>query len=276
MGPRRPPPRPRLPWSSRRFETAQGSGAGQPSEAARNAGSARTNRVCPHEAPLDGVAMKAATVDSGRLKAAVGTELGHLHKTRALLITIADFPCCTPVLSRACRHHYPGGTVGCVSRSLPQPQRPSSLLWRVGFRISIFEACSVFTHVTARTHRCPPERGLFLQCFRPFVASWSAPSASGRSESDRVGFTPTEQGHLRQGAHNNAAERSLRTVALGRKSYLFAGSDAGGERAAAMYSLIGSCKLNGIDPQSYRICDTSSVALPITRSIASTNCYPGT
>jgi transposase len=50
---------------------------------------------------------------------------------------------------------------------------------------------------------------------------------------------------------NNAAERSLRTVTLGRKSYLFAGSDAGGERAAAMYSLIGSCKLNGIDPQSY-------------------------
>jgi len=50
---------------------------------------------------------------------------------------------------------------------------------------------------------------------------------------------------------NNAAERSLRTVALGRKSYLFAGSDAGGERAAAMYTLIGSCKLNKIDPESY-------------------------
>jgi transposase len=50
---------------------------------------------------------------------------------------------------------------------------------------------------------------------------------------------------------NNAAERSLRTVALGRRSYLFAGSDAGGERAAAMYSLIGSCKLNKIDPESY-------------------------
>jgi transposase len=50
---------------------------------------------------------------------------------------------------------------------------------------------------------------------------------------------------------NNAAERSLRSVALGRRSYLFAGSDAGGERAAAMYSLIGSCKLNGIDPERY-------------------------
>ena len=48
---------------------------------------------------------------------------------------------------------------------------------------------------------------------------------------------------------NNAAERALRTVALGRKNYLFAGSDAGGERAAAIYSLIGSAKLNGTDPQ---------------------------
>jgi len=50
---------------------------------------------------------------------------------------------------------------------------------------------------------------------------------------------------------NNAAERALRAVAIGRKNYLFAGSDAGGERAAAMYSLIGSAKLNGIDPEAY-------------------------
>jgi transposase len=50
---------------------------------------------------------------------------------------------------------------------------------------------------------------------------------------------------------NNAAERSLRVVALGRKNYLFAGSDAGGERAAAIYSLIGSAKLNELDPEAY-------------------------
>ena len=50
---------------------------------------------------------------------------------------------------------------------------------------------------------------------------------------------------------NNAAERALRAVALGRKNYLFAGSDAGGERAAAIYGLIGSAKLNGIDPEGY-------------------------
>jgi transposase len=50
---------------------------------------------------------------------------------------------------------------------------------------------------------------------------------------------------------NSAAERALRAVALGRKNFLFAGSDTGGERAAAMYSLIGSAKLNGLDPELY-------------------------
>jgi transposase len=50
---------------------------------------------------------------------------------------------------------------------------------------------------------------------------------------------------------NNAAERALRVVALGRKNYLFAGSDAGGERAAALYSLIGTAKLHSLDPETY-------------------------
>jgi transposase len=50
---------------------------------------------------------------------------------------------------------------------------------------------------------------------------------------------------------NSAAERALRVVALGRKNYLFAGSDSGGERAAAIYSLLGTAKLNGLDPELY-------------------------
>ena len=58
-----------------------------------------------------------------------------------------------------------------------------------------------------------------------------------------------DDGHLE--IDNNAAERALRAVAVGRKNYLFAGSDRGGERAAALYSLIGSAKLNGLDPESY-------------------------
>jgi transposase len=54
-----------------------------------------------------------------------------------------------------------------------------------------------------------------------------------------------------QGTHNSPAERALRAVALGRKNYLFAGSDTGGQHAAAIYSLIGSAKLNGFDPELY-------------------------
>jgi transposase len=50
---------------------------------------------------------------------------------------------------------------------------------------------------------------------------------------------------------NNAAERALRGVAIGRKNYLFGGSDAGGERAAAIYSLVGSAKLNGHNPEAF-------------------------
>ena len=50
---------------------------------------------------------------------------------------------------------------------------------------------------------------------------------------------------------NNAAERGLRGIALGRKSWLFCGSDRGGQRAAAMYSLVVTAKMNGIDPQAW-------------------------
>lgn len=50
---------------------------------------------------------------------------------------------------------------------------------------------------------------------------------------------------------NNAAERALRGVSLGRKNYLFMGSDAGGQRAAACYSLVETAKLNGLDPEDY-------------------------
>lgn len=62
---------------------------------------------------------------------------------------------------------------------------------------------------------------------------------------------------------NNAAERALRGLALGRKAWLFAGSDRGADRAAIMYTLIGSAKLNDVDPQAWladvlaRIADTS-------------------
>ena len=72
---------------------------------------------------------------------------------------------------------------------------------------------------------------------------------------------------------NNAAERALRAVALGTKNYLFAGSDRGGQSAAAIYSLIGTAKLNGIDPESYLRNVLSRIAEHPINQIE--NCYRG-
>ena len=52
-------------------------------------------------------------------------------------------------------------------------------------------------------------------------------------------------------ADNNGAERALKPVALGRKNFLFVGSEGGGNSAAIAYTLIGSAKLNGVDPQAW-------------------------
>lgn len=59
---------------------------------------------------------------------------------------------------------------------------------------------------------------------------------------------------------NNIAERAMRSVAIGRKNWLFAGSKAGGERAAAIYSVIETAKLNGIEPQAYIADGTEKIA----------------
>jgi len=59
---------------------------------------------------------------------------------------------------------------------------------------------------------------------------------------------------------NNAAERSLRGAALGRKAWLFAGSERGGERAAFMYTLIDTAKLNDVDPQAWLADVLASIA----------------
>lgn len=65
---------------------------------------------------------------------------------------------------------------------------------------------------------------------------------------------------------NNAAERALRAVAIGRKNYLFMGADSGGQRAASLYSLIGTAKFNGLDPAFYlRSVLTTITEHPINR-----------
>ncbi|BCA63411.1 transposase [Sphingomonas sp. HMP9] len=59
---------------------------------------------------------------------------------------------------------------------------------------------------------------------------------------------------------NNIAERALRGVAVGRRNWLFAGSKTGGERSAAIYTVIQTCKANGVDPQAYIADVTGKIA----------------
>jgi hypothetical protein len=73
---------------------------------------------------------------------------------------------------------------------------------------------------------------------------------------------------------NNAAERALRTVPVGLRNYLLAGSNAGGDSAAAIYSLLGSAKLNGIDPDAYMTAVLFAVS-PIISSTGSRSYCPG-
>lgn len=68
-------------------------------------------------------------------------------------------------------------------------------------------------------------------------------------------------------ADNNIAENAIRGIALGRRNWLFAGSHSGGQRAAAMYSILQTAKLNGVNPEAYLTDTLSQIAAghPINR-----------
>jgi len=68
-------------------------------------------------------------------------------------------------------------------------------------------------------------------------------------------------------ADNNIAENAIRCIALGRRNWLFAGSHSGGERAAAMYSILQTAKLNGVNPEAYLTDTLAKIAAghPISR-----------
>ena len=74
-------------------------------------------------------------------------------------------------------------------------------------------------------------------------------------------------GDGRIGIDNNPAERSLRGIAITRKNFLFLGSEAGGERAAILYTVLESAKLNGLDPETYLadVIDRMAKGHPINR-----------
>ena len=108
-----------------------------------------------------------------------------------------------------------------------------------------------------RQHR-QARAGPLLEDLRAWLTSMVGKVSAKSELAKAIGYTLTRWGSLtryrddgRIEIDNNAAERALRGVALGRNNYLFMGSDAGGQRAAAIYSLVETAKLNGLDPEAY-------------------------
>src|SRR6516164_11400936 len=83
------------------------------------------------------------------------------------------------------------------------------------------------------------------------VSTIQPPSGTLQKEAPNPAASPTAPRAARRFTPNAYAENAMRSIALGRKNYLFAGSDLGGERAAAMYSILQSAKLNELNPETY-------------------------
>ena len=100
--------------------------------------------------------------------------------------------------------------------------------------------------------RSRPLRADLERCLRATLSTLSRKSNTAAAILYALKLWPALLRYCEDGAieiDNSAAERALRGVAIGRRNYLFAGADSGGERAAAIYSLIGTVKLNGVDPE---------------------------
>ena len=103
----------------------------------------------------------------------------------------------------------PAEQLGALVARLPQLQRPSLVYGQVGFRITLFEACSAFTHVTACVLAKSPKATLYTGGFSGFVASTTAPIATGWSDPCRVGFAPTEDVRLSTAHRKPGVMRSV-------------------------------------------------------------------
>lgn len=136
--------------------------------------------------------------------------------------------------------------------------RPSELtteaLLRIG-ELYVIEAKIVASHRTSDSRYDKPSKPLIddmERWFRGMLEKLSRKSDTSAAILYALNLWPALTRYCDDGAidiDNSAAERVLRGVAIGRRNYLFAGADSGGDRAAAIYSLIGTAKLNGVDSE---------------------------
>jgi hypothetical protein len=115
------------------------------------------------------------------------TRAGHAQVPAATLAPNGSPPI-TRTTFPTCRAHYPGGSSGCACRLLPRITRPSPNGRRVGIRIVTFEACSGFTHVTARRIAQPPIGDLCHEAPTHAVTRTSRSSATGSIDNSPGGF----------------------------------------------------------------------------------------
>jgi transposase len=105
-----------------------------------------------------------------------------------------------------------------------------------------------------RMARALPLAGALKDWLEHTLAQVSVKSSLGKAIRYALGNWPALVRYCEDGRieiDNNTAERSIRPLVLGRRNYLFAGSDGGGQSAAVIYSLIGTARLNGIEPYAY-------------------------
>ena len=124
------------------------------------------------------------------------------------------------------------------------------------FRVTVRArpAGSTDTYAAVRRTRSAPILEALHAWLRETIATLSAKSPLAQAIQYTLTRWTALARYVEDGAveiDNNAAERAIRALVLGRRNYLFAGSDAGGETAARLYSLIGTCRLNGLDPHRY-------------------------
>ncbi len=151
------------------------------------------------------------------------------------------------------RHFYD------VEQRGPSPVAQKALVWIA--KLYAIEADIKASPPDQKTEARQQRAGPLLESFRAWLSETQMQVAPKSGIAKAIGYALKrwkaltlylEEGQL--SIDNNPVERALRGVAIGRKNFLFVGNDAGGERAASFYSIIETCKFNGVEPFAY-LCD---------------------